>query len=163
MLNTFGSTGSVVACEMPQGIARLHIVATGGWGGGNGGGQPGVVQTDVLTSSGTVYYVHVGGDGGTPAGGFNGGGPGGNLAGGGGGASDVRQGADTLDNRVIVAAAAAAPANRSARVLAEPGECLAQRERRGGRLRGPGARGWRGSRGDPQRRRGRLSGICRLR
>ena len=103
-LNTFGSTGSVVACEVPQGITRLHIVATGGWGGGNGGGQPGVVQTDVLTSSGTVYYVHVGGDGGTPAGGFNGGGPGGNLAGGGGGASDVRQGADTLDNRVIVAA-----------------------------------------------------------
>lgn len=107
-------SGAEVAITLPKGRYKLEV-----WGaaGGNGwastnylGGKGGYAYGTLNLNSAQSLYVYSGGKGvgikqvGSQPGGFNGGGAGGYGRGGsGGGASDIRIGANTLENRVIVA------------------------------------------------------------
>ena len=110
----FEFTGSEQAWVVPDGVTNIYIQTFGAQGqnatnGGTGGrGASAIGQLDV--TPGETLYIYVGGQNG-----FNGGGnPGtnGNNQGGqvigaggfGGGASDLRQGGNSLANRVLVAA-----------------------------------------------------------
>jgi hypothetical protein len=67
-------------------------------------GEGGYVSADLAVTAGEVLEIYVGGEGSGPTGGYNGGGNGGSTSyGAGGGASDVRRGAYTLSDRIIVA------------------------------------------------------------
>ncbi|WP_053226063.1 glycine-rich protein [Solirubrobacter soli] len=116
----FTFTGSEQAYTVPGGVTQVTISAIGAAGGmppagsGLSGGRGAQVAGVVAVTPGQVLYVHVGGTGEQPGGGYNGGGAGGvtqqgGMAWGGGGASDVRTvaemaGAGSLESRVIVAA-----------------------------------------------------------
>jgi hypothetical protein len=118
--DSFAFTGGEQTYTVPAGTASVRVVAVGGGGGnpapGEGvpGGRAAVVSGVVAAAGGQVLFVHVGGSGGRPQGGFNGGGNGavpqvGLPAFGGGGASDVSTvassaGVASLNARLIVAA-----------------------------------------------------------
>jgi hypothetical protein len=110
---TFTFTGGPQEFVVPAGVSQVVVEACGAQGGdGNPagtGGLGGCVTATVAVEAGETLVVVVGGiggngSGGGGAGGFNGGGEGGGSGGGsgGGGGSDVRQGGDTLDDRVVV-------------------------------------------------------------
>jgi hypothetical protein len=94
---------------VPSGVTRVTIDAYGGEGGAevvysSPGGRGGHASGTLSVTPGETLTVCVGGAGSATAGGANGGGnPGPNGSGGGGGASDVRIGAGTLSDRVLVA------------------------------------------------------------
>lgn len=111
-------TGKKQHFDVPQGVKSLTIVARGAVGAGGssgfGGGLGGHVFAVVPVRPGETLSVFVGGAGSVGTGGesFNGGAPGGEYpychgsycyGFGGGGASDVREGGDSLRNRIIVA------------------------------------------------------------
>jgi hypothetical protein len=115
---TFKYTGTEQSFVVPTGVIRLTVVARGAEGGGASGsnsyqrffegGIGGRVYAQIPVKPRETLHVYVGGYG-HPAGGFNGGAPGGSsgssiFAYGGGGASDVREGGDKLQNRILVAA-----------------------------------------------------------
>ena len=117
---TDGTDGSPQAWVVPAGVAEATFDLYGAAGGASGGasyghapGGAGAHLTATLpVTPGETLTIRVGGAApglGSQAGGYNGGGGGpfhGNevgLLGGGGGASDVRRGADTLADRVLVA------------------------------------------------------------
>ena len=112
----FAFTGAEQTYAVPAGVSNVSITAIGGNGGTPppGGGVPGgrgaIVTGIVAVTPGQVLYVHVGGTGGLPDGGYNGGGTGVPVsAWGGGGASDVRAigesaGGASVGSRLIVAA-----------------------------------------------------------
>ncbi len=121
-IQTFNFTGAEQTWVVPPGVNEVDIELMGGEGaaaldrredlGGSGLGSQ-LVGTLQVTP-GETLYLYVGGMGSnTGTGGFNGGGAGGNgqagsgcsggPAGGGGGASDIRQGGNTLADRVAVA------------------------------------------------------------
>ncbi|MBS1870828.1 MAG: hypothetical protein JSS99_14335 [Actinobacteria bacterium] len=92
------TTPGTVPVTLPTGVARVHIVAVGGRGGGGMGGFGAVVSGDVgvlasgLPETSPMVLIRVAGNGGIGSGGFNGGGDAGvtgfpTLAAGGGGAS----------------------------------------------------------------------------
>ncbi|MGA8796847.1 MAG: hypothetical protein WB526_07255 [Candidatus Cybelea sp.] len=120
---TFSYTGAEQNFTVPRGVTQLTVVAIGASGPSGGGsycyytgGNGGVIKATIPVISGETLSVYVGGEGigagsnCSPggAGGFNGGGNGGGgISGGangtgGGGASDVREGGDTLADRVLV-------------------------------------------------------------
>jgi hypothetical protein len=101
--HTFNQTGAEQMYRVPAGVTRVHITATGGYGGeapgafAPSGGSPATVSAEVKVKAGSTLYVEVGGSGFIgPT--FNGGGAGGDDKSGlpdvisesGGGASDVR-------------------------------------------------------------------------
>jgi hypothetical protein len=118
---TFNYSGVVQNFTVPNGVTSITIQAFGAQGGngyaGASGGNGGSVTATIAVAPGDMLYIRVGGQGGTSvgstggSGGYNGGGNGGSgflpmidLAGSaGGGASDVRQGVDDLNHRVVVA------------------------------------------------------------
>ncbi len=112
---TFHYTGKGQDFKVPAGVTQITVVARGAAGGGDGNYEGrdiqalgGRVRAIIPVRPGERLAVFVGGQGSRPDGGFNGGG---NGAGepsccegyGGGGASDIRQGGDTLANRILVA------------------------------------------------------------
>jgi hypothetical protein len=108
---TFNATGGAQTFTVPASVTSVTIDAYGAAGGSNamgvGGGLGGRATGTLAVTPGQVLVVVVGGWGSSTA--FNGGGAAGtspctNARGGaGGGASDVRTGAGTLADRVIVA------------------------------------------------------------
>ena len=111
---TFSHTGSIQQFTVPPCVGSMTIEAKGASGGTGGGGGPvgangGSVKGVFTATPGSVMYFFVGGQGSVTAGGFNGGANGGTgsstSGAGGGGASDVRIGAATLADRIIVAGA----------------------------------------------------------
>ncbi len=118
---TFQYTGRAQRFKVPAGVTTLDVVARGAEGGGASGcgsagcffegGIGGRVHAQIPVKAGETLYVYVGGSasGLSSSGGFNGGGKGGSsgvsiTAYAGGGASDVREGGDTLQDRILVAA-----------------------------------------------------------
>lgn len=114
---TFQYTGSAERFKVPAGVTMLNVVARGAEGGGVGGcgsagcyfegGIGGRVHAQIPVKPRETLYVRVGGS--WSNGGFNGGGKGGSsglsiTAYDGGGASDVREGGDRLQDRILVAA-----------------------------------------------------------
>lgn len=116
---TFSYTGSPQSWTVPAGVCEVTIDMKGGIGGtsmyGSIGGNGGRLQCTMAVTPGNVYTINVGeagldgfsgGAGGYPDGGsgsytfFSG------IAGGGGGSSDIRVGAATLADRILVAAGA---------------------------------------------------------
>lgn len=109
---TFHYTGNRQSFIVPSGIERLKIIAVGAMGGASsfsGRALAGRVYAVVPVTPKEQLYVFVGGAGSGKASGFNGGGAGGagrykrGAGYGGGGASDLREGGDSLQNRIIVA------------------------------------------------------------
>jgi len=119
---TFSYSGAEQHFKVPRGVTQLKVVASGASGPtasssgcGYEGGSGGLVKATIPVTPGEKLAVVVGGEGdsgsacGTSGkGGFNGGGNGGEGVSasngtGGGGASDVREGGDTLLNRILVA------------------------------------------------------------
>lgn len=117
--------GGVQTFTVPNGVTSVFVEMRGGTGGGDPtvGKQTsgGFVSGWLNVEEGEVLNIRVGGAGQAPsghtggAGGYNGGGKGGDSTSaatypiggyGAGGGSDVRQGGDSLDNRVAVAAGA---------------------------------------------------------
>jgi hypothetical protein len=117
---TFAYTGASQSWTVPDGVSQATFDVFGAQGGstsGKPGGLGGEATATIAVNPGETLQVNVGGAGGTGtttqrgAGGFNGYGDGGSAGGslgstaggGGGGASDVRSGAFSLANRIIVA------------------------------------------------------------
>lgn len=117
---TFSYSGREQAFTVPRHVREIAVVARGG-GGATGPGsysRPGApiarggrVYAIISVTPGERLHVYVGGAGSGASGGFNGGASGGasgscNCSAGyaGGGASDVRQGGNSLADRVVVAA-----------------------------------------------------------
>jgi hypothetical protein len=110
---SFRYTGKPEQFKVPSGITQVTIIADGASGGSSygyyvPGGRGGRVHAVVPVISNETLYVYVGGVNNQNRGGFNGGGNaedwgycGGGF--GGGGASDVREGGQTLANRIVVA------------------------------------------------------------
>ena len=110
-------TGQEQTFTVPQGVTKVTVTARGAGTPSNKyttGALGGLVKATITVTPGETLYVLVGGAGTVRSnrqggiGGFNGGAKGGkgnfhNGGAGGGGASDVRQGGDQLQNRVIVA------------------------------------------------------------
>lgn len=109
---TFNYSGSPQTIRIPQNVTSVKIEAYGAQGGNgysNPGGNGGYASGNLGVTPGDVLTVYVGGQGqayswSTRLSAFGGGGRGGPAGGDGGGASDVRIGAGTLTDRVIVAA-----------------------------------------------------------
>ncbi|HET6275567.1 MAG TPA: glycine rich domain-containing protein [Candidatus Cybelea sp.] len=109
---TFAYTGGEQSFRVPANVTSISVVADGAAGASDKGiARGGRTQAAIPVTPGETLYVFVGGRGASPAGGFNGGGSGGNYTPcvtrscsfGGGGASDVRQGGDGVNNRILVA------------------------------------------------------------
>ncbi|HEY2474010.1 MAG TPA: hypothetical protein VGI19_04330 [Candidatus Cybelea sp.] len=112
---TFNYTGAEQSFKVPAGVTRIDVDARGAAGAGNynsghHGGQGGRVRATISVQPGQTLDVFVGGEASYSGetGGFNGGGNGGGTTGcaggaGGGGGSDVREGGDTLPDRILVA------------------------------------------------------------
>jgi hypothetical protein len=109
---SFHYTGKPQLFKVPSNVTQVTIIADGA-GGGSGtgyapGGRGGHVHAVVPVQSNETLYVYVGGITNGSEGGFDGGGNaedwgycGGAF--GGGGASDVREGGQSLANRIVVA------------------------------------------------------------
>jgi hypothetical protein len=111
---TFNYTGAEQIFTVPGGVRKLVVVAVGA----RGGGDPDYERRDIQSYGGRVWAIipvtpgerlaiFVGGQGSLPGGGFNGGGSGAGAPSccegyGGGGGSDVRQGGDSIGDRVLV-------------------------------------------------------------
>jgi hypothetical protein len=105
---TLNYTGGEQQWAVPAGVTSVQVDVKGAQGGSAGYGVPGKggrVQTTLIVTPGETLYVYVGGQGGynSGPGGYNGGGACGGPTGAGGGASDIRQGGNTLADRVVVA------------------------------------------------------------
>jgi hypothetical protein len=106
---TYDQPGSY-AWTVPQNVTSVHVDALGGSGASGSSGAAGAaanVVADFPVTPGETLYVHVGGNAAGVNGGANGGGSssaGSYTGGGGGGASDIREGGDSLTDRVLVAA-----------------------------------------------------------
>jgi hypothetical protein len=119
---TFSYVGAEQNFTVPKRITKVTVTASGASGGVEGfttkysnagsGGLGGQITATIPVTPGETLYIFVGGAGdyGGLYGGYNGGGEGGSayscsgICGwGGGGASDVRQGGDSLTDRVVVA------------------------------------------------------------
>jgi hypothetical protein len=108
---TFSYTGAKQMFTVPKGVTAVTVTASGASGAPNGSspnlsGAGGLVVATIPVTPEEPLAIFVGGEGTGNSGGYNGGGngAGGGLAGlAGGGASDVRQGRDRLNNRVVVA------------------------------------------------------------
>jgi hypothetical protein len=124
---TFSSTGAEQTYQVPPGVWKVRITATGAPGGGPAtgltGGRASTVSATVPVIPRQLLFVEVGGPGGHPQGGFNGGADGGARTGlsvyGGGGASDVRSlpqslGFESLASRGLVAAGGGGSASPAA-------------------------------------------------
>jgi hypothetical protein len=106
--------GAAQSWSVPAGVTQASFVLYGaaggagsnGWGyvaGVVGGGTGAQVTGTLRVTPGTVLQVNVGQAGASSGASLGGGGPGGDGGGGGGGASDVRDGAYTLADRLLVA------------------------------------------------------------
>lgn len=122
----FNYTGGAQDFVVPDTTTMIFVTARGGRGGGQPGDNEqspgGYVSGWLPVTPGETLHIRVGGNGGLPngvtpgTGGYNGGANGGSSAiaihnqldagCGGGGPSDIRQGGDTLADRVVVAAGA---------------------------------------------------------
>lgn len=111
---SFAFTGGAQTFTVPPHVTRIFLKGFGAQGGtgatggnssaGGTGGLGGSAEGFLNVTPGDVLNIFVGGQGGTPTGGFNGGGNGGSTnAGGGGGATDVRVGGTAEANRVLTA------------------------------------------------------------
>jgi len=116
---TFHYTGREVRFVVPSGVTTLSVRLRGARGAGHSVyytnfpplyGRGGRVDAEIPVKPGETLYVNVGGKPrGSGAGGFNGGGSSGTGSGSnyegaaGGGSSDVREGGDTLKDRILVA------------------------------------------------------------
>jgi hypothetical protein len=112
---TFNYTGSAQTFTVPACISSVQIQAWGAQG-GTGGGQGGYATGTLAVTGGQILQVNVGGQGTSSGpGGWNGGGTsqGTTYGGSGGGGSDVRTGAYTLNDRVIVAGGGGGGSNGS--------------------------------------------------
>ncbi len=99
---SFQYIGHAQRFKVPKCVATIYIDAKGA--SGKYGGDGGRVSATIPVTPGETLIVTVGGTGHKFKGGFNGGGAGAGGGGaGGGGASDVRQGGNTLADRVVVA------------------------------------------------------------
>lgn len=114
---TFNYSGGVQTFTVPTGINSITIEAWGAQGGtyNNAGGAGGYATGTLTVTPGQILNIYVGAQPTTSAGGFNGGGPGKDdgLARGGGGGSDVRTGAYSFADRVIVAAGGGGATNQA--------------------------------------------------
>lgn len=106
---TFRFTGHEQTFLVPKGVRQISVVMRGAAGGGKLRARGGRVHGVIRVRPGEILFVFVGGQASSTTGGFNGGATGGygsycrNCPGfGGGGASDVREGSDTLTDRVLV-------------------------------------------------------------
>jgi hypothetical protein len=111
---SFDYTGKPRRFKVPSGVTQVTIIADGAGGGSTTGDTPGGrgghVHAVVPVKSNETLYVYVGGSTNGSSGGFNGGANGehwGYCGGpfGGGGASDVREGGQSLADRIVVAGA----------------------------------------------------------
>ncbi len=106
---SFDYTGAAQYFTVPAGLRQIKVDARGAKGAGSRIVYGGRVRAVIPVTSGEKLIVYVGGDASGATAGFNGGGsgaPGGYITAhgyGGGGASDVREGGDTLLDRVVVA------------------------------------------------------------
>lgn len=110
---SFAYTGAPQQLDVPAWVDSLEVEAWGAQGGGSlccdpppqeDGGLGGYVSGVITTIGGVTLTIYVGGQGVTAGpGGFNGGGGGGTWGAGGGGATDIRIGAGTLTERLLVA------------------------------------------------------------
>ena len=113
---TFNYTGRKQMFTVPPGVKKLKVIAVGAQGNGDMHGFGGRVYALIPVTPGEKLAIFVGGDGAynNSSGGFDGGALGGlypycyrssgNCYGyGGGGASDVREGGDSLTDRILVA------------------------------------------------------------
>jgi hypothetical protein len=101
---TFSYTGTEQSFKVPAGVNKLSVIVVGARGGGKQGAYGGRVYALIPVTPGEKLAVLVGGAGSRASGsGFNGGGDGIQAGEGGGGASDVRQGGDSLPDRILVA------------------------------------------------------------
>ena len=139
---TFEFSGAPEDFVVPEGVCSLTVDAFGAEGGvgadGNVAGLGGQATATIEVTPGETLVVTVGEAGGDAQqgskgpgvigeGGFNGGADGGSIAGqspggGGGGASDVRQGGDGLDARVVVAGGGGGSGGDSGLVPGAPAE-----------------------------------------
>lgn len=112
----FAYTGGSQTYDVPNAVSTVDVTLDGAEGGGGDAGAGAQVAGELPVTGGETLRVYVGGQGGTPTGGWNGGGDGlieaspGTGAGqeiatsgGGGGATDIRQGGTALADRVAVA------------------------------------------------------------
>ncbi len=110
---TFHYTGAEQTFKIPAGVNLIAVVARGAGGGGHpsyghGGGRGGRVFAELPVIPGERLRIFVGGTADGLSGGYNGGGAGQYFYSygssfGGGGATDIREGGDTLKDRVLVA------------------------------------------------------------
>jgi hypothetical protein len=108
---TFNYAGKKQMFTVPPGVKKLKVIAVGAQGNGDMHGFGGRVYALIPVTPGEKLAIFVGGEGAysNSSGGFNGGALGGaypycNCYGyGGGGASDVREGGDSLRDRIVVA------------------------------------------------------------
>ncbi len=111
---TFNYTGVAQDFTVPAGVTQLKVIARGAKGAGKPIADGGRVHAIIPVTPGERLVVYVGGDASGMDGGSNGGGSGGRgekgyrggNGFGGGGASDVREGGDSLKDRILVAGGA---------------------------------------------------------
>jgi len=111
---TFRYVGKRQFFKVPAGVTHLHVVAHGGNGGGSVAAYGGRVTAIIPVKPFEKLTIYVAGNGAAQEGGFNGGGTGGRgeqgyrggNGFGGGGATDVREGVDSLKDRILVAGGA---------------------------------------------------------
>ena len=111
---TFNYRGAEQKFTVPAGVKKITVIAVGARGGGDDDYEDrdiqafgGRVFAIIPVAPGEKLAVFVGGQGSLPSGGFNGGGTGAGEPSccegyGGGGASDIRQGGETLKDRILV-------------------------------------------------------------
>ena len=108
---TFNYTGTRQAFTVPSTVTKLQVVALGGTGAASAGsklGYGGRVFALIPVTPHERLTIYVGGNGIGHSGGYNGGGAGSQIGYGdsygfgGGGATDVREGGDTLNDRILV-------------------------------------------------------------
>ena len=104
---TFYFTGKEQPFVVPSGVKRITVVALGAAGGGSKRGRGGRVYAEFPVMPGERLAIFVGGTANGNIGGFNGGGAGfgeygSTISYGGGGASDIREGGDKLQDRILV-------------------------------------------------------------
>lgn len=104
--DTFLFTGAAQTYTVPPGVTMLTLEVWGAQGGANwvnNVNYGGYVKGDYPVTPGEVLNVYVGGQPNSITGGFNGGGNGEGAGKGGGGGTDIRQGGNTYNERIIVA------------------------------------------------------------
>jgi hypothetical protein len=111
----FQYTGKPQRFKVPSSVTQITVVVDGAAGAGPPytyeppGGRGGRVYAVLAVLPNETLYVYVGGTGDGPSGGFNGGASGEYMSYGGsfggGGASDIREGGQSLSDRIVVAGA----------------------------------------------------------